>query len=172
MPRPRSSLARAGVALCALVLVAVGVAGCGEEEGVAGGGAVNAYVEAPLCDGEQGRVVEIDPGDGDPYEVRFVCLPDPRGPGLSQGVGGKPRRIDLALVGRNARRATRDSASIAFLEARDPAVNRFTEPILEAAGIGWMRADSRAAATAELTAILREADPSSLRADVRAELGR
>lgn len=165
-------MARAGVALCALVLVAVGVAGCGEEEGVSAGASVNVYVEAPLCAGAEPRPVEIGRGDGDPFEVAFVCLPDPRRPGLGQGVGGRPREIDLAQVGANARRATQDSASIAFVEARDPAVNRFTEPILEAAALGWLRADTRAAATRTLRDALEEADPSSLRADLRTALGR
>jgi hypothetical protein len=160
------------VALVALTLATVGAVGCGEEEGVAEGAVVRVFVEAPLCGAEAATPSSWEVGNGEQVKVRFVCLHDPVQPGLSQGVGGGPRQLDLALVGENARRATQDSASIAYVEARDPAVNRFTEPILEAAGIGWLRAETRPAAVRELRAALASADPSSLRADVRAALGR
>lgn len=156
-------------ALCALVLLAVGVAGCGEEEGVAAGASVAAYAEGPLCEGATNQEVEVKRPGGDSLKARIICLPDPRGPQLSQGVGG--RRIDLATVGANARRATEDSTTVAFLQTRDPGVNRFTEPILEAAGIGWVTATDRADAMRQLSSLLMEADPSSLRADVREALG-
>ena len=169
MPRPRSSLARAGVALLALVLATVGAVGCGEEEGVAGGARVTAYVETPLCEGASNQEAEIDPTGGEPFEVRFVCLPDPRGAELSQGVGGG-RQIDLATVGANARRATEDSTAIAYLQTDDPPIARFTQPILEAAGIGILT-DTRQEAMRRLLAILAESDSGDLRADVREALG-
>ncbi len=154
-------------ALCALLLLAAGVAGCGEEEGVADGASVTAYVEAPVCGGSPRVAAPVD--GGSEVTVRFVCLPAVRGPQLSQGVGGG-RQIDLATAGANARRATEDSTTVAYLQADDPAVNRFTEPILEAAGVGWVTAPA-AKAQAQLLELLAEADPDSLRADVRDELG-
>lgn len=163
-------MVRAGAALLALVLVAVGAAGCGEEDGVADGAAVTAYVETALCEGAENQVAEIDPTSGAPFEVRFVCLPDPRGAELSQGVGGG-RQIDLAKVGANARRATEDSAAIAYLQTDDPAITRFARPILEAAGIGILTAETRREAMQRLSAILAESDSGDLRADVRGALG-
>jgi hypothetical protein len=162
-------LARPGIAALLLVLaIAVGVAGCGEDEGVADGATVNAYVEEPLC--KRPGMVLVPAGDGDAMVLRFLCLPAARGPGLSQGVGGG-RQVDLATAGANARRATEDSTTIAYLSAADPAVNRFTHPILEAAGIGWMTAENQVAAERRLGKIVAAADPSSLRADVREALG-
>jgi hypothetical protein len=163
-------LARAAAALCALVLLAVGAAGCGEEEGVADGGTVTAYAEAPLCAGAKNQVSEVESAGGGSFEVRIVCLPAVRGAELSQGVGGG-RQIDLATVGANARRATEDSTTVAFLQFEDEPVNRFTEPILEEAGIGWITEETRAAAMEELLTLLAEANPDSLRADVRDALG-
>lgn len=165
-------MAKAGAALLALVLVAVGAAGCGEEEGVAAGAVVTVYVEAGLCagfggqDGVDGKREQVADQD---FEVRYVCLPDPRGPQLSQGVGG--RRVDLATVGANARRASEDSSAVAFLQLGDPAVNRFSEPILEMAGIGWLTSNQRVAAFIRTQKVLSEADPGDLRADVREALG-
>lgn len=163
-------MVRAGAALLALVLVAAGAAGCGEEEGVADGATVTAYVETALCEGARNPKAEIDPTSGEPFEVRFACLPDPRGAELGQGVGGG-RQIDLATVGANARRATEDSTAIAYLQTDDPAITRFTRPILEAAGIGILTADTRQEAMQLLLAILAESDSGDLRADVRDALG-
>ena len=162
-------MAKGLAALCALLLLAAGVAGCGEEEGVADGAVVTAYVEAPLCDDNLGAPVAMVDGESAEITARFVCLPPVRGPALSQGVGGG-RRIDLAVAGANARRASADSTTVAYLRADDPAVNRFTEPILEAAGIGWITG-STSKAEAELLRLLAEADSDSLRADVREALG-
>ena len=162
-------MARAGAALLALVLVAVGAAGCGEEEGVAKGGVVTAYVEAPLCGNAGGHVADGEAEDGKVVKVKFICLPAARGAELSQGVGGG-RQIDLAVAGANARRATEDSRTVAYLEPADRAVSRFTHPILEAAGIGWI-SSSEGSAQAQLLRVLRESDSTDLRADVRDALG-
>lgn len=167
MQRPRSSLARAGAALLALVLGAVGAAGCGEEEGVAEGATVTAYVEKPLC--ERPGVSMAQNESGEALAVEFVCLPAARGPQLSQGVGGS--RIDLATAGANARRATEDSAAIVYIEPDDPGVARFTHPILEAAGVGWITADSRRQGVRQLMKLLAAADTDDLRADLREKLG-
>jgi hypothetical protein len=156
------------LALAALA-IAAGAVGCGEEEGVAEGATVTAYVEAPLCERAGRQVSAGDSVDGGSFRVRLVCLPDPRGPQLSQGVGG--RRLDLAVVGANARRATQDSTAIAYLQVDDPEANRFAEPILEAAGIGWITAEARGPALRQLSEAVLEAESGSLRADVREALG-
>lgn len=161
-------MAKGLAALCALLLLAAGVAGCGEEEGVADGATVTAYVEAPLCSRDQVAVVQHESGDG--ISVRFVCLPAARGPELGQGVGGG-RQVDLATAGANARRATEDSTAIVYMDADDPGVTRFTHPILDAAGIGWLTAASQREATRRLSELIFDADTSDLRADLREALG-
>jgi hypothetical protein len=156
-------------ALCALVLLVAGVAGCGEEEGVADGAAVTVYVEKPVC--ATTRYEQVVSGSDDvSFEVRFVCLPSPRREELSQGVGGG-RQVDLAIAGANARRATEDSTTVGYLQPKDPAVTRFTQPILEGAGIGWIAADDPHNGVARLLSLIDEADPTSVRADVREALG-
>ncbi len=134
--------------------------GCGEGDGVADGATVTAYVEAPLCGGAASRVVVVAGEGGERTRVRFACLPDPRGEG----------GIELARVGANARRASEDSAAVAFLEARSPAVNRFSHPILEAAGIGWVTSNSGKRAMQQVLNAVSSADSNSLRGDVRETL--
>jgi hypothetical protein len=155
---PRAALLALALALGALGLVG---SGCGEEDGVADGAVVTAYVEAPLCAGGTEHVTASAPAGDGAFEVRFVCLADPRG----------KRGIELATVGANARRASEDSSTVAFLELADPPVNRFTHPILEAAGIGWIAAASRAEASKRLLSLLAGADSDALRRDLREELG-
>jgi len=118
---------------------------------------VTVYVEPPVCATTQYEKVVAEGG----FEVRFVCLPRPRG---SAGV-------DLATAGANARRASEDSSTVGYLQPVDPAVTRFTQPILESAGIGWIAADSAHNGVARMLTLLDEADPSSVRADVREALG-
>jgi hypothetical protein len=57
--------------------------------------------------------------------VRVVCLPSAE----------SSRKLDLAQIGANARRATEDSSSIAYIGEPTRAASRFSEPILEEAGI-------------------------------------
>lgn len=140
------------LALFACALTA-GALGCGGEEGVAADATVTAYVEAPLCEGAGKQSGVTSNG----VRIRFVCLPDPH------GAGG----VELATVGANARRAVEDSAAIAFVEALDPKVNRFSHPILAAAGVGWFTAASREEGMLRLLEAVAEADRGSLRADVR-----
>jgi hypothetical protein len=153
-------LARGGAAALLALAIAAAAAGCGGEEGVAEGAIVTAYAEADVCGDAGAQVAVVEAAGRAPVKVRIVCLPDPRG----------KLGVDLATVGANARRAAEDSSTIAYLEAPDPAVNRFSHPILEAAGIGWITA-SRGRAQRKLLSTLGAADSSSLRADVREELG-
>ena len=152
-----SRLLPRGVLAAAIGALLVGGAGCGEETGVSAGAVVAAYVEAPLCAGAKrelgrqgGRVGEV--------RVRVVCLE-------RVDDGG---RLDLAAVGANARRATEDSATIAYLEP--PATPSFSRPIVEAATIPVIRDTSGANAMASLLGALQDADPDSLRDSVREAL--
>lgn len=148
-------------ALLALA-IAVGAAGCGEEEGVEDGATVTAYMEKPLCQRSESATV---PTDGGSIALEFVCLPAARGPELGQGVGGG-RQVDLATAGANARRATEDSTTVAYVGEPGTAA-RFSRPILEAAGIAFVPSSSEDRAIQQILDAVSRADPGSLRADVR-----
>lgn len=153
-PGPPKALATA--ALAALLLAAVG---CGESEGVAEDATVAAYMEAPLCAGAKQELVRAGSRAGS-LSVRAVCLPS-----ATEG-----RKLNLATLGANARRATEDSTAVAFLEAPNPRAARFTHPILETAEIPWLTASSGNAAMAELLQLIEAADSGSLRASLREAL--
>ncbi len=55
----------------------------------------------------------------------MVCLPRDE----------SSQKLDLAQIGANARRATEDSSSIAYIGERTRAASRFSAPILETADI-------------------------------------
>lgn len=148
MKRPRSSLARRIAA--ALCLGLAGLAGCGESEGVASGATVTAYVAGPLC-AEARRELARHGAEAGDVRVRAVCLP-------SSERGGK---LDLATIGANARRATEDSSSIAYIGEPTKAASRFAEPILEEAGIQRYPATPGAKAMDELLQALEDGRVSS-----------
>jgi hypothetical protein len=150
---------KAKVAAALVLTAAVVVVGCGEGAGVAEDATVTAYVVEPLCADAKlelgrarGRVGEL--------RVEAVCLPNPR----------SPRKLDLATIGANSRRATEDSTSVAYLEAFDPPGNRFSEPILEAAEITGIYRSSGQKAMASLLRAIEAWDSGSLRASVRDNL--
>jgi hypothetical protein len=148
-------LARAlGPALLALALVA---AGCGEG-GTAAGATVSVYAAAPLC-AEARHELARAAGRGDGLKVRAVCL----SPVETKG------RADLALAGANARRATEDSTTVAFLEAPGPAA-RFSQSIVEAADVAWVEAGSGSAAMRRVLRALGDRGSSSPRDAVRKAL--
>jgi hypothetical protein len=140
----------------ALGAVAVAVAGCGQADAVGENALVTAYVAEPLCKGAQ-RELAAQRGRAGELRVRAVCLPDPHG----------AERLDLTRIGANARRATEDSTSVAYLERLDPPANRFAEPILEAAELAGVYRGSGRAAMSELLAAIRTWDGGPLRASVR-----
>ncbi len=74
--------------------------------------------------------------------------------------------LDLAAVGANARRATEDSTTVAYIEQPGPA-GRFSEPIVDSAGIAWISSNSGSTAITRLLGAIGEADSSSLRVSVR-----
>lgn len=142
------------VAVCALLAAA----GCGGGSGVAAGARVAAYVEAPLCAGAK-RELARRHGSAGEVRVRAVCL-DPV---------AKGGRTDLATVGANARRATEDSSSVAYLEA--PVTPSFSRPIVESAGIAVIRERSGEAAMDRLLKAIGDSGTTgSLRESVRAAL--
>jgi hypothetical protein len=142
-------LARAlGLAL-ALALLA---AGCGDG-GASAGATVSVYAAAPLCR-EAGKGMRA--GD---LTVRVVCLP----PVERRG------EADLAAAGADARRATEDSTSVAYLEAPGPAAD-FGRTVVESADIAWIETRSAAVAMHRIVRAL-EGDSSSPRKSVLDEVG-
>jgi hypothetical protein len=141
------------VACCGLL-----VAGCGSG-GVSKDAVVTAYVEAPLCVAAKQELTRHDGRAGD-LRIRAVCLPSPH----------ETRKLSLATLGANARRATEDSTSVAYLEAPDPSASRFVHPILETAEIPWISASSGQAAMSRLLTLIPDADSGSLRQSLREEL--
>jgi ribosomal 50S subunit-associated protein YjgA (DUF615 family) len=89
-----------------------------------------------------------------------VCLPSPH----------EAKKLNLATLGANARRATEDSTSVAYLEASDPKASRFVHPILETAEVPWISAKSGSAAMSRLLNLIPDADSGSLRESLREEL--
>jgi hypothetical protein len=145
----------AGLTLTALVLA---VAGCGEQ-GTQAGSTVSAYFAAPLCDGAEG-VLERAGGEAGELAVRLECLPAAGGSG----------HTNLAAVGESARRATEDSAAIAYVEGPDRSAAAASRPIVDAAEIGWLQARSGRAAMRQVLRAVASAGSGSVRAAVRESL--
>jgi hypothetical protein len=152
-------LARAAAAALVLLALATGAVGCGGDEGVAAGATVRVYVSGSACPAAKRELARVGGRAGDVH-ISAVCL-------AATKAGGRP---DLAAIGADARRASEDSAAIAYLEAPDPAAARFAQPILESAGIGWIESRSGAAAMRRVLRAVDEADSGSLRDKVRANL--
>jgi hypothetical protein len=123
---------------------------------------LNVYVSAPLCAGATKRLEQEGPGV-DSVRLRIVCLDGTR----------NGSALDLAAIGANARRAVEDSSSIAYIGESAPAATKFSQPILEAAGIPQLANQPGVAAMTRLLSALRAAgSSSSLREAVLDELGR
>lgn len=114
----------ARAALAALCAVALLISGCGESDETASGATVTVYVAGALCAEAKRELAHHGPEAGD-LHVRAICLPSAE----------KAGKLDLATVGANARRATEDSSSIAYIGEPTQAASRFAETILEEAGI-------------------------------------
>ena len=135
------------------------IAGCGGGEGVSKDATVTAYVAAPLCAGAKQELASQGGKAGD-LEVQAVCLPEAR----------SRAKLNLATLGANARRATEDSTTVAYLEAPDPRAARFTHPILETAAVPWISKSSGQAAMAHLLELVEEAGSGSLRESIQESL--
>jgi len=141
----------------ALIALALIMAGCGEG-GVAKGAHVSVYVAKPLCAAAEGALEKEGKRMGE-VQVRIVCLPPVQ----------RHSRADLATAGANARRATQDSTTVAFLEASGAAA-KFSESIVEAADIAWLESSDGATAMRRVLQALAST-PGSPRAEVREALG-
>ena len=82
------------------------------------------YVAGALCAEAKEELQNHGVEAGD-VKVRAVCLPSSE----------KDGKLDLATIGSNARRATEDSSSIAYIGEPTEAASHFAETILEEAGI-------------------------------------
>ena len=123
------------------------------------GATVATYVEAPLC-AEARQELQRQGGRVGDLKLQAVCLPSPH----------EAHKLNLATVGANARRATEDSTAVAYLEAPDPRVSRFTHPILEKAEIPWVAEHSGSAAMSRLLKLIESAGSGSLRQQLREDL--
>jgi hypothetical protein len=108
-------------------------------------------VAAPLCKEVRGALQKAG-GKADDLEVQALCLPP-----VESGGG-----VDLAVAGANARRATEDSSSVAYLEAPGPAA-KFGQSIVEAANIAWIKTSSGATAMSGVLKALEERGSTSPR---------
>jgi hypothetical protein len=157
----RLSLAWRKVVAAGACGVLLAAAGCGGAEGVAENALLSAYVSAPLCLDAKQELVEQGGRAGD-VRVRAVCVGD-------VGAAGESR---LAAIGAAARRASEDSSSVAYVGTPEPVAVRFSEPILEEAGIVRISSRSGAAAMERVLRALRgSGDAASLREAVYERLG-
>lgn len=163
-------MARRALGALLLAALAVGGAGCGEEGGAADGATVTVYVSAPLRgdEGGAGRRLcdeareQASQGKGDDeLKLRIVCL-DASGPG---------GRWTLAKVGTNARQATEDSTSIAYIGEPDQKARRQSQPIVDAAGVAEVGGLPGRQAISQIQAALRESDSDDPRDAVLNALG-
>lgn len=83
--------------------------------------------------------------------MRLICVGD--------GEAGKD--WTLAAVGANARRATEDSTTVAYLADQDPTAAEYSRTILEEAGITQLSGQSGATEMHKLLTTLEEAGSSS-----------
>jgi hypothetical protein len=112
---------------------------------VANGATVTAYVAKALC-AEAKKELAQHGAEAADVRVRAICLP-------SSERGG---RLELATIGANARRATEDSSSIAYIGEPSKAASRFAETILEEARIRQYSAISGALAMGKLLKALED----------------
>ncbi len=150
-------MARRAAAALALLTLGVGASGCGEA-GVSSGATVHVYFGASLCAEAQGEIERRGAKAGE-VEVRVDCLES----------AAKDGSLDLATIGANARRATEDSSSMAYVEPPGSA-NRFSRTIVEEAGIAWTTAGSGAVAIDRILRAISESDTATLRDSVREAL--
>ena len=158
MPRLPTSL------IACLLGVAL-LAGCGEG-GAEAGARVTVYVSAPLHgpDGAAGRRLceeaqsEVARSGDKVKDLRLevVCLD-------AAGDGG---RWTLAKVGSNARTATEDSTTIAYVGEPDPRARKQSRPIVDAAEIAEIGGVSGEEAVAQVVAAIEAGDQTEPRASV------
>ncbi len=152
------------VLLLLAAVLAIAVSGCGEE-GAEEGAELTVYVSAPLrgdeaaagqrlCDEARAEAAQGE-GGGD-FELRVTCL----------DASGDEGRWTLAKVGSNARRATEDSASIAYVGEPDRTARKQSQPIVEAAEIAALGGRDGKEAIEMIVTALEEDDSDDPRAAV------
>jgi hypothetical protein len=145
---------------CLLALALV--SGCGEG-GAEAGARVTVYVSAPLrgaeaaagrqlCEGARSEAERVG-GKVEDLELEVVCLD-------AAGEGG---RWTLAQVGANARRATEDSTTVAYVGEPDPRARKQSRPIVDAAEIAELGGLSGEEAMKAVSAAIRDGDASEPR---------
>jgi hypothetical protein len=93
--------------------------------------------------------------------IRAVCMP----------AAERNGRLDLAIIGANARRATEDATTIGYIGEPTRAASRFSEPILESASVAQLADTSGAAGMTKLLRAVADAGSSgSLRESVLDQL--
>ncbi|HEX6151928.1 MAG TPA: hypothetical protein VFZ19_00250 [Solirubrobacterales bacterium] len=144
-----------GALLVSAVVLAVIVSGCGEE-GAQEGAELTVYVSAPgqrLCEEAQAEA-EGKRTTGE-HTLRVVCL------GTGAESGGT-----LAKVGSNARRATEDSTTVAYVGEPDRETRKQSQPILNSAEIGQIGELNGREAIRTVIAAIDEDDSNDPRAAV------
>lgn len=166
--RMRASLGSTPVSRLPAILIVFALAlslfGCGEE-GASEGATLTVYVSAPLRGGEaevgrrlctEAREQAAEEKGSADFAVRVTCL-DASGPKGSW---------TLAKVGSNARRATEDSTSIAYVGEPDRAARKHSQPIIEAAEMAAMGSRNGKEAIETIITALEEDDSDDPRAAV------
>jgi hypothetical protein len=156
--------------MIALLLGAALLPGCGEG-GAAAGARVTVYVSAPLqgveaatgrhlCAGARGEAARSG-GKVEELELEVVCL----------DAAGKKERWTLAQVGANARRATEDSTTVAYVGEPDARARKQSRPIVAAAEIAEISGVTGEEAVARVIEAIREGDAGQPRDAVFAAEG-
>jgi hypothetical protein len=153
--------------LSALVLTPA--SGCGDS-GVSAGATVSVYLSAPMRgpEGAHGRELCAEAkralarahGEAGDLHVRLRCL-DASGPGGTW---------TLAAVGANARQATQDSTTVAYIGEPSQQARLQSRPIVEGADIAEITEGSGSSAMRRILNAVGEADPESFRESVAEEL--
>lgn len=137
------------------VALAVIVSGCGEE-GAQEGAELTVYVSAPgqrLCDEALGEARGARTA-GD-HTLRVICFDT-----------GSESGGTLAKVGSNARRATEDSTTVAYIGEPDRETRKQSQPILNTAEIAQLANSNGREAIKTVIAAIDEADSDDPRAAV------
>lgn len=109
---------------------------------------LSVYVSDSLCAEARQALDDAGPQAGG-FRLRTACVDE---------VGGSGD-VRLAAIGAAARQATEDSSSIAYIGTRDRTAIRFSEPILDEAGIARISANSGSASMRRLMQELKRGGP-------------
>lgn len=114
------------------------------------------YASASLCAEAERELTRS--GQPDRVRVQIICLAE----------AGDRGRLDLATIGTNARRATQDSTTVAYIGEPTARATRFSETILDTADIAQLSELAGSAAMSRVLRAIRSAgDSGSLRESVQ-----